>query len=97
MTGRFMMAGAVLALLVLAPGRASARTTRKIPRRSEIATSVKVSTSIRSRRRSELASSWRRMSNGQAKLVDDPVIAEYVNRIGQTLVRNSDAKVPFAN
>ncbi len=31
----------------------------------------------------------------QAKLVDDPVIAEYVNRVGQNLVRNSDAKVPF--
>ncbi|MGD0497658.1 MAG: M48 family metallopeptidase [Bryobacteraceae bacterium] len=31
----------------------------------------------------------------QAKLVDDPIIAEYVNRIGQNLVRNSDAKVPF--
>jgi predicted Zn-dependent protease len=30
-----------------------------------------------------------------AKMVDDPVIAEYVNRIGQNLVRNSDAKVPF--
>src|SRR6202049_4060054 len=30
-----------------------------------------------------------------AKIVDDPVIAEYVNRIGQNLVRNSDAKVPF--
>jgi len=31
----------------------------------------------------------------QAKVIDDPVIAEYVNRIGQNLVRNSDAKVPF--
>ena len=31
----------------------------------------------------------------QAKIVDDPVVAEYVNRIGQNLVRNSDAKVPF--
>ena len=31
----------------------------------------------------------------QAKIVDDPLIAEYVNRIGQNLVRNSDAKVPF--
>jgi predicted Zn-dependent protease len=31
----------------------------------------------------------------QAKMVDDPVIAEYVNRLGQNLVRNSDAKVPF--
>ncbi len=31
----------------------------------------------------------------QAKFIDDPVIAEYVNRVGQNLVRNSDAKVPF--
>jgi len=31
----------------------------------------------------------------QAKVVDDPIIAEYVNRLGQNLVRNSDAKVPF--
>ncbi len=31
----------------------------------------------------------------QAKIVDDPIISEYVNRIGQNLVRNSDAKVPF--
>jgi beta-barrel assembly-enhancing protease len=31
----------------------------------------------------------------EAKIVDDPVIAEYVNRIGQNLVRNSDAMVPF--
>ena len=30
-----------------------------------------------------------------AKLVDDPVVVEYVNRIGQNLVRNSDAQVPF--
>ncbi len=30
-----------------------------------------------------------------AKIVDDPVIAEYVSRVGQNLVRNSDAKVPF--
>jgi predicted Zn-dependent protease len=31
----------------------------------------------------------------QAKIVEDPIIAEYVNRVGQNLVRNSDAKVPF--
>ena len=31
----------------------------------------------------------------QAKIVDDPIIGEYVNRVGQNLVRNSDAKVPF--
>ena len=30
-----------------------------------------------------------------AKIVDDPIIAEYVNRVGQNLVRNSDARVPF--
>jgi predicted Zn-dependent protease len=31
----------------------------------------------------------------QAKIIDDPQIAEYENRVGQNLVRNSDAKVPF--
>src|SRR5579872_4824498 len=31
----------------------------------------------------------------QAKIINDPVISEYVNRVGQNLVRNSDAKVPF--
>src|ERR1700684_2566999 len=30
-----------------------------------------------------------------AKIIDDPIIAEYVNRVGQNIVRNSDAKVPF--
>ncbi len=29
------------------------------------------------------------------KLVQDQVVTEYVNRIGQNLVRNSDSKVPF--
>jgi len=29
------------------------------------------------------------------KLVQDPVVTEYVNRVGQNLVRNSDARVPF--
>ena len=31
----------------------------------------------------------------QTKLLNDPVITEYVNRVGQNIVRNSDAKVPF--
>ncbi|HUA15021.1 MAG TPA: M48 family metallopeptidase [Verrucomicrobiae bacterium] len=31
----------------------------------------------------------------QIKLINDPVVTEYVNRIGQNLVRNSDAQVPF--
>jgi predicted Zn-dependent protease len=30
-----------------------------------------------------------------AKLISDPMVTEYVNRVGQNLVRNSDAKVPF--
>jgi len=29
------------------------------------------------------------------KMIDDPVVTEYVNRVGQNLVRNSDARVPF--
>ena len=30
-----------------------------------------------------------------SKIVTDPVVEEYVNRIGQNIVKNSDAKVPF--
>jgi len=30
-----------------------------------------------------------------ARLVTDPIINEYINRVGQNLVRNSDARVPF--
>lgn len=35
------------------------------------------------------------MIESSVKLIQDPVVTEYVNRIGQNLVRNSDAKVPF--
>ena len=31
----------------------------------------------------------------QAKFVDDPLITEYVNRVGQNIVLHSDSKVPF--
>jgi predicted Zn-dependent protease len=31
----------------------------------------------------------------ESRLFNDTVISEYVNRLGQNLVRNSDAKVPF--
>jgi len=31
----------------------------------------------------------------QAKFIDDPLITEYVNRVGQNVVLHSDAKVPF--
>jgi beta-barrel assembly-enhancing protease len=29
------------------------------------------------------------------KLIDDPVVSEYINRVGQSLVKDSDARVPF--
>lgn len=31
----------------------------------------------------------------QAKFVEDPIITEYVNRVGQNIVLHSDAKIPF--
>ena len=31
----------------------------------------------------------------QAKFVDDPVITEYINRVGQNVVLHSDARLPF--
>jgi beta-barrel assembly-enhancing protease len=39
--------------------------------------------------------SYAQQVESQIKLVNDPVVTEYVNRIGQNLVRNSDAQVPF--
>jgi hypothetical protein len=38
---------------------------------------------------------YAQMVEASVKLVNDPVVSEYVNRVGQNLVRNSDAKVPF--
>jgi predicted Zn-dependent protease len=31
----------------------------------------------------------------QGKFVDDPVVAEYINRVGQNIALHSDAKIPF--
>jgi predicted Zn-dependent protease len=31
----------------------------------------------------------------QARMVDDPILGEYINRLGQNLARNSDAKMPI--
>ncbi len=39
--------------------------------------------------------SYSQQIEAQVKLVSDPVVTEYVNRVGQNLVRNSDAQVPF--
>jgi predicted Zn-dependent protease len=31
----------------------------------------------------------------QSKMVDDPIVTEYINRVGQNIVLHSDAKIPF--
>src|SRR5437868_13935867 len=31
----------------------------------------------------------------QGKFVDDPIVTEYVNRVGQNIALHSDAKIPF--
>src|SRR5262252_337589 len=39
--------------------------------------------------------SYAQQVESQVKMVNDPVVTEYINRLGQNLVRNSDAQVPF--
>src|SRR5260370_24212415 len=46
-------------------------------------------------RESSLGKSLAQEVERSSKLIDDPVVTEYVNRVGQNLVRNSDARVPF--
>ena len=43
----------------------------------------------------KLGKQYAMMVESNARMIQDPVIVEYVNRVGQNLVRNSDAKVPF--
>ena len=43
----------------------------------------------------KLGKQYAMMVEANARMIQDPVIVEYVNRVGQNLVRNSDAKVPF--
>jgi predicted Zn-dependent protease len=43
----------------------------------------------------EMGRTYAQQMETAAKLITDPVITEYVNRVGQNLVRNSDAQVPF--
>jgi predicted Zn-dependent protease len=42
-----------------------------------------------------MGKSYAMQVESQSKMVSDPVVTEYVNRLGQNLVRNSDAQVPF--
>jgi predicted Zn-dependent protease len=43
----------------------------------------------------EMGRSYSQQVETSSKMITDPVITEYVNRVGQNLVRNSDAEVPF--
>jgi len=43
----------------------------------------------------KLGKQYAMMVESSARMVQDPVIDEYISRLGQNLVRNSDAKVPF--
>jgi beta-barrel assembly-enhancing protease len=43
----------------------------------------------------KMGKQYAQMVDSSSKLITDPVVTEYVNRIGQNLVRNSDAQVPF--
>jgi predicted Zn-dependent protease len=43
----------------------------------------------------EMGREYAHQLESSTKLVGDPVISEFVNRVGQNLVRNSDAQVPF--
>jgi beta-barrel assembly-enhancing protease len=43
----------------------------------------------------KMGKAYAQQVDATSKLVNDPVITEYVNRLGQNLVRNSDAQVPF--
>jgi predicted Zn-dependent protease len=38
---------------------------------------------------------YSRQVESTSRLITDPIISEYINRIGQNLVRNSDSQVPF--
>ena len=42
-----------------------------------------------------MGKSYAMQVEAQTKIITDPVIAEYVNRVGQNIVRNSDSQVPF--
>src|SRR5580704_1547859 len=42
----------------------------------------------------EMGRSYAQQTETAANLITDPIITEYVNRIGQNLVRHSDAQVP---
>ncbi len=43
----------------------------------------------------QIGAQYAQMFEQTARLVEDPVVVEYVDRLGQNIVKHSDAKVPF--
>ena len=43
----------------------------------------------------KMGKQYAQMVDSSSKMINDPIITEYVNRLGQNIVRNSDAQVPF--
>ncbi len=43
----------------------------------------------------QIGAQYAQMFEQTARLVEDPVVTEYIDKLGQKIVRNSDAKVPF--
>jgi predicted Zn-dependent protease len=43
----------------------------------------------------KMGKSYAAMIEKSTKFITDPVVTEYVNRVGQNIVKNSDCKVPF--
>ncbi|MDA2932802.1 M48 family metallopeptidase [Acidobacteria bacterium AH-259-D05] len=43
----------------------------------------------------QLGAQFAQMFEETARLVEDPVVTEYIDRLGQEIVKHSDAKVPF--
>ena len=43
----------------------------------------------------QMGAQYAQMIEQTARLVEDPVVSEYVDQLGQEIVKNSDAKVPF--
>jgi predicted Zn-dependent protease len=43
----------------------------------------------------KMGKSYAAMIEKSTKFITDPTVTEYVNRVGQNIVKNSDCKVPF--
>src|SRR6516162_7303672 len=95
MNRRFVVPLALLAALSLMPGGAYAKDKKNDPEEIGNRDVGKGVNFYSLEKEIALGKQLAQEVERQAKIIDDPIIAEYVNRVGQNLVRNSDAKVPF--